>query len=179
MYRKLAAIAAVTLGLSACAADEPAKPVAAAQPTKCQAELKKLDGAILGAYTKLSADQFDKVSTARENLSLACDAKADDAKVDTMVADATKILTAPPPPPPPTKCQASLKNLDNAILGAYTKLKPAQFDKATALREQLAQSCVDKASDDKVDTLMAEATKVLTQPAAAKAPAKKKTTKKK
>lgn len=83
---------------------------------------------------------------------------------------------AKPAAPALTKCQTDLKKLDGSILGSYTKLSPAQFDKVGQLRDQLAQACTSNASDAQVDALVAEATKVMTAPpsAPAKKPAKKK-----
>lgn len=117
MFKKISTVALVCFGLAACGgdamnkfvADNAAKdkataaPAAAAPakpaPTKCEASLKKLDGDILTAYTKLSATQFDKVGQLRDQLASACSAKADDAKVDALVAEANKVLTAPAPAP--------------------------------------------------------------------------------
>jgi hypothetical protein len=117
MLKKISTVALVCFGLAACggeamdkfvadnaAKDKAAAPAAPAKaaapaPTKCESELKKLDGAILTAYTKLSATQFDKVGQLRDQLSSACAAKADDAKVDALVAEANKVLTQPAPAP--------------------------------------------------------------------------------
>jgi hypothetical protein len=38
-------------------------------------------------------------------------------------------------------CAAKLKALDAKILGAYTKMKPAQFDRVTAARDRMAEAC--------------------------------------
>ena len=126
MFKKLSTVALVCFGLAACGgeamdkfvADNAAKDKAATAPapapakaaapalTKCQTELKKLDGAILTAYTKLSPTQFDKVGQLRDQLSSACTAKADDAKVDSLVAEANKVMTAPAPAPAKKKAAA-------------------------------------------------------------------------
>lgn len=117
MFKKISTIALVCFGLAACGGDSmdkfvadnaakdkpaaapaPAK-AAAPAPTKCETELKKLDGAILGSYTKLSPAQFDKSAQLRDQLASACTAKASDAQVDALVAEANKVLTAPPPAP--------------------------------------------------------------------------------
>ncbi|MBI5122058.1 MAG: hypothetical protein HZA67_13730 [Rhodospirillales bacterium] len=121
MFKKISTVALVCFGLAACggdamdkfvadnsAKDKPAAAPAAAPapakaaapaPTKCQTELKKLDGAILGAYTKLSPAQFDKSAQLRDQLASACTSNASDAQVDALVAEANKVLTAPPPAP--------------------------------------------------------------------------------
>lgn len=117
MFKKISTVALVCFGLAACggdamdkfvadnaakdkpaAAPAPAK-AAAPAPTKCQTELKKLDGAILGAYTKLSPAQFDKTAQLRDQLASACTSNASDAQVDALVAEANKVMTAPPPAP--------------------------------------------------------------------------------
>ncbi|CAA6603950.1 conserved exported hypothetical protein [Rhodospirillaceae bacterium LM-1] len=100
---------------------------------------------------------------------------ADNAAKDKAPAAAAAPAPAKAAAPAPTKCEADLKKLDGAILGAYTKLTPAQFDKAGQLRDQLATACTSKASDAQVDALVAEANKVLTAPPAPakKAPVKK------
>lgn len=117
MFKKISTVALVCFGLAACggeamdkfvadnaAKDKPAAAAAPAKaaapaPTKCQTELKKLDGAILGAYTKLSPAQFDKSAQLRDQLASACTSNASDAQVDALVAEANKVLTAPPPAP--------------------------------------------------------------------------------
>lgn len=118
MFKKISTVALICFGLAACggeamdkfvadnAAKEkaPAAPAAAAAPakpapTKCETSLKKLDGDILAAYTKLSPTQFDKVGQLRDQLASACAAKADDAKVDALVAEAAKVMTTPAPAP--------------------------------------------------------------------------------
>ncbi len=121
MFKKISTVALICFGLAACggeamdkfvadnaakdsAAAAPAKAAAAPAPaaapalTKCQTELKKLDGAILGAYTKLTPTQFDKAGQLRDQLATACTSKASDAQVDALVAEANKVLTAPPAP---------------------------------------------------------------------------------
>jgi hypothetical protein len=124
MFKKISTVALVCFGLAACggeamdkfvadnaakdnaaAAPAPAK-AAAPAPTKCQASLKKLDGDILTAYTKLSATQFDKVGQLRDQLSSACSSNAADAQVDALVAEANKVLTAPAPAPAKKKAAA-------------------------------------------------------------------------
>ena len=75
MIKKISGIAILLASLAACA-EEP--PVAAA-PVDCAAELKKADGAILGAYTKLTPEKFDAATAARESLSNVCDNNGKDA----------------------------------------------------------------------------------------------------
>jgi hypothetical protein len=190
MLRNLTAIAAV-LALAACAADEPAAPAtqaqapapaakaaaapaAAPQPTKCETELKRVDGAILGVYTKLRPIQFDAAQGAREKLAEGCAAKVDDAKAVALAGEVDKVIA------PGAGCAMELKVLDGKILGVYTKLSAAQFDKVGAVREKLADACEIKAANAKIDGLLAEADKALTpkkavakKAAAKKAPAKK------
>jgi hypothetical protein len=38
-------------------------------------------------------------------------------------------------------CAVKLKALDGKILGAYTKMKPAQFERVTAARDKMADAC--------------------------------------
>ncbi|MBF0167997.1 MAG: hypothetical protein HQL45_10245 [Alphaproteobacteria bacterium] len=105
---------------------------------------------------------------------VADNAAKDQAKSAPVAAPAP--AAAKPAAPALTKCQTDLKKLDGAILGAYTKLSPAQFDKVGQLRDQLASGCASNASDAQVDSLVAEATKVISEPPA---PPKKKVIKKK
>ncbi|MBI4969700.1 MAG: hypothetical protein HZC25_16395 [Rhodospirillales bacterium] len=183
MLRNLTAIAAV-LALAACAAEEAPPPAAAPapapapkaaaapaapQPSKCETELKRVDGAILGVYTKLRAIQFDAAQGARDKLAEGCAAKVDDAKAVALAAEVDKAIA------PGAGCAMELRVLDGKILGAYTKLSAAQFDKVGAIRERLADACEIKAANAKIDSLLAEADKTM---APKKAPAKKAAAKK-
>jgi hypothetical protein len=38
-------------------------------------------------------------------------------------------------------CAVKLKALDGKILGAYTKMQPAQFERVTAARDKMADAC--------------------------------------
>lgn len=88
MLKKISGIAIVLASLTACAQNPP--PAAAVD---CAAELKKIDAAILGAYTKLTPEKFDAATAARENLANVCATNGKDADaVNAAVAAANAAL---------------------------------------------------------------------------------------